>query len=71
MWYVVRRKCSIRIQKEHSNTNIREIAQKNRISNIEFESNTITIWYKVPGTRYQETGQKFTVEDKFHTKKGT
>ena len=35
-------KCSIRIRKEHSNTNIREIAQKNRISNIEFESNTIT-----------------------------
>ena len=36
-------KCSIRIRKEHSNTNIQEIAQKNRISNIEFESNTITI----------------------------
>jgi hypothetical protein len=66
MWYVVRRKCSISIQKEHSNTNIREIAQT-----IEFRISNSNRTLSLSGTRYQETGQKFTVEDKFHTKKGT
>jgi hypothetical protein len=36
------RKCSIRIQNEHSNMNIQEKAQKYQISNIKFKLNTIT-----------------------------